>query len=192
MFSTLPALKARLALDALDPQFDELLTNALLATGARFEKECNRFFARDEMLEDFPGDSLELRLSRYPVESVSNLEIKTNEEEGWVELPSTEHLLRGACVVSLPSAIGTWRQQIRVTYVGGYVMPGDEVVADQFALPVDLEQAAVEQTAYWFQNRDKLGLLRSWPHQGTYQQFALLDLLPSVKAVLRTYERLNF
>jgi hypothetical protein len=49
----------------------------------------------------------------------------------------------------------------------------------------------VEQAAAWFQNRDKLGLLRLWPHQGTYQQLTGLDLLADVKAVLRKYQRLT-
>ena len=58
-------------------------------------------------------------------------------------------------------------------------------------MPDDLEQAAVEQVAYWFQHRDKLGLLRAWPSGGTYEAFAQLDLLREVKAVLRKYERWN-
>jgi hypothetical protein len=52
-----------------------------------------------------------------------------------------------------------------------------------------LEQAAVEQAAYWFQNRDKLGLIRNRPDKGTYQQFAQLDLLLNVKAILQRHER---
>ena len=59
----------------------------------------------------------------------------------------------------------------------------------QTALPDDLEQAAVEQVAYWFHNRDKSGLVRSWPHDGTYEAFAQLDLLLEVRAVLKKYER---
>jgi hypothetical protein len=52
-----------------------------------------------------------------------------------------------------------------------------------------LENAAVEQVASWFQNRDKLGLTRIWFHQGTYEQFSQLDLLLPVQAVLKRYER---
>ena len=44
------------------------------------------------------------------------------------------------------------------------------VGAGQTALPVDLEQAAIEQTAAWFLNGDKLGLVRHWPHS-VYQVF---------------------
>jgi len=68
-------------------------------------------------------------------------------------------------------------------------MPGTTPGTGQTALPDDLEQAAVEQVAFWFQNRHKLGLIRNRPNLGTYQQFAQLDLLPSVKTVLKHYER---
>ena len=79
----------------------------------------------------------------------------------------------------------------RVTYTGGFVLPGTTPGAGQTALPSDIEQAAIEQAAAWFQNRDKLGLIRNWPSGGTYQVFSQLDLLPNVAAVLRRYARLN-
>ena len=78
-----------------------------------------------------------------------------------------------------------------MTLTGGYVLPGTTPSAGQTALPDDLEQACVEQTSAWFQHRDNLGLLRTWPHDGTYQAFVQLDLLLEVKAVLKRYERLT-
>ena len=68
-------------------------------------------------------------------------------------------------------------------------MPGDTPAAGQTALPDDLEQAAVEQVAYWFRNRDKSGLIRSWPHFGTCETFVQSDLLLVVRTVLKKYER---
>jgi hypothetical protein len=68
-------------------------------------------------------------------------------------------------------------------------LPGDTASVGQTPLPADLESAAVEQVAYWFQNRDKLGLLRYWPHAGIYLQLSGLDLLPLVAAVLQKYKR---
>ena len=56
-------------------------------------------------------------------------------------------------------------------------------------MPDDLEQATVEQVAWWFMDRDKLGLVRRWPKGGVYEQFAQTDLLLNVKEVLRKYER---
>jgi hypothetical protein len=78
----------------------------------------------------------------------------------------------------------------RVTYTGGYVLPGSAPVMGAVPLPADLEQAALEQTAYWFQTRDQLGVVRLWPKGGLYEQFADPDLLPSVRETLRQYTRL--
>jgi hypothetical protein len=58
-----------------------------------------------------------------------------------------------------------------------------------FQLPSDLEQSAIEQVAFWFQNRDHLGLKTLWIHEGDYHQFLAQDLLPEVKAVLKAHAR---
>ncbi len=76
-----------------------------------------------------------------------------------------------------------------MTYTGGYVMPGTSPGAGQTALPAELEWAAVEQVAVWFQQRDKLGLLKHWPSGGTFLAFAQEPLLPQVQAVIRRYRR---
>ena len=76
-----------------------------------------------------------------------------------------------------------------MTYTGGYVLPGDTPAPGQTPLPDDIEQGCIEQVAYWFRNKDKSGLIRSWPHQGTYEVFMQTDLLPEVRAVLKKYER---
>jgi hypothetical protein len=70
-------------------------------------------------------------------------------------------------------------------------MPGTTPTAGQTALPRDLEFAAVEQVAAWFQHRDKLGLIRHWPSGGVFMVFSQLPLLPQVTASLRPYVRWN-
>jgi hypothetical protein len=79
--------------------------------------------------------------------------------------------------------------QGRVVYTGGYLLPDAPETPGATRLPADLENAAVEQIACWFQNRDKLGLKTIWPHYGTYQQFYPWDLLPGVQAILKKYMR---
>ena len=102
------------------------------------------------------------------------------------------YLLRRQCVVSLSSPLGTRPSTLaRLTYSAGYVLPGDTPDAGQTALPDDLEQAVVEQVAYWFRNRDNTGIIRIWPHDGTYQAFLQSDLLLEVKAVLKKYKRFS-
>ena len=76
-----------------------------------------------------------------------------------------------------------------MTYTGGYVLPGADPAPGQLPLPDDLENAAVEQVAYWFQTRDNIGLDTIWPHFGTYQKFAQLPLLLPVQQVLGHYRR---
>jgi hypothetical protein len=122
--------------------------------------------------------------------------LKTTEAEGWIEQTGVSYLLRQACVVSLnlplsfvPQSSPIGQQIARVTYTGGYVLPGTTPSAGQTALPADLESAAVEQVAAWFQQRDKLGLIRYWPSGGTFLVFVQLPLLPQVSAMIRPYRR---
>jgi len=130
----------------------------------------------------------------YPIETVTKFELKENEADGWIEQSDVQYLLRRACIVSLQSPLFALRSSLsiaRITYTGGYVLPGTEPMDGQTSLPPDLEQAAIEQVASWFQNRDKLGLDTVWFHGGVYEKFSKLDLLLPVKATLKKYERWN-
>jgi hypothetical protein len=193
MLTLLSTIKARLGLTDLDVQFDALLTNAIKAITARFDKECNRTFARTvAATQEFDAGDTEILPACYPVEAVTKFELKTTEAEGWVEQSGIDFLIRRQCIISLPSPLSlppSSASLARATYTGGYVLPGATPAPGQTALPADLEQAAVEQVAAWFQNRDKLGLDTIWPHEGTYQKFAQLDFLLGVKAVLSRYVR---
>jgi hypothetical protein len=132
----------------------------------------------------------------YPIETVSKFELKTSEDEGWLEQTGRGYLVRQGCVISLsaplsfiPQVSFTCTGLGRVTYTGGYVVPGTATAAGQTGLPADLESAVVEQVAAWFQQRDKLGLLRYWPSGGIFLAFAQLPLLPQVTASLRPHRR---
>jgi hypothetical protein len=132
----------------------------------------------------------------YPIETVAKFELKTSEAEGWIEQTGTGYLLRQGCIISLsvslsfmPQAASMSPGLARVTYTGGYVIPGATPATGQTALPADLECAAVEQVAAWFQQRDKLGLIRHWPSGGTYLVLAQVPLLPQVSTSLRPHQR---
>jgi hypothetical protein len=187
MLTQLATLKTRLALTTTD--YDDLLTNAIAAVSARFEKECNRTFGRGEVNYEFPADQTEIVLRHYPLEAVLAFELKSDEDSGWSVQTNIKFVARRGCVLSLAEPLGTWRQQGNVAYLGGYVLPGDTPDPGQTPLPADLEQAAVEQCAAWFQNRDTLGLLTNRPHAGTYVRLSQLPLLPNVQAVLNRYRR---
>ncbi|EEF62096.1 phage head-tail connector protein [Pedosphaera parvula] len=188
----LTTLKARLGLDAFDTKDDALLTNALRGLSQRIESECNRSFERQTGATfDFRACETEICVDRYPVDAVTGFAIKTSEAEGWVfDFPAPQYFISPArSVIELESPLGSYRQLGRVIFNGGYVLPGNPVNADQTALPDDLEQAVIEQAAYWYQRRNQLGLISISGDGGSIQQFRSLDLLPNVQAVVRNYER---
>ena len=191
MLTQLSTVKTRLALTVTD--YDGILTNAIKAVSDRFDKETNRMLARTTAAtHEFGADETEVSPPCYPIESVTKFELKSNETDGWIEQTGVSYLLRRQCVVSLSSPLDTRPSTLaRLTYSAGYVLPGTTPGAGQTALPDDLEQAAVEQVAYWFRNRDNTGTVRTWPHDGTYQAFLQSDLLLEVRAVLKKYKRFS-
>jgi len=195
MLTQLATVKSRLAIVVTD--YDDLLTSAIKAVSDRFDKETNRTLSRTtSATHEFAATDTEILPPCYPIESVTKFEIKTNETDGWSEQTGVQYLIRRQCVISLfaplnssSSSLNSQLSTGRLTYTAGYVLPGDTPAAGQTALPDDLEQAAVEQVAYWFRNRETTGLVRSWPHDGTYEVFTQSDLLLEVRAVLKKYER---
>jgi len=193
MLTQLTTVKSRLALTVTD--YDALLTSAIMAISTRFDKEANRTLARSTGLTDeFSATDTEVPVTCFPIESVTKFETKSNETDGWTEQTNVQYLLRRNCVISLLSPLSSLPSPsasalARVTYTGGYVLPGDTPSAGQTALPDDLEQAAIEQVAYWFRNREKTGLVRSAPTSVIFDTFLQSDLLLEVRAVLTRYER---
>ena len=184
----LSSVKARLGVS--DTADDALLTNLIKFASGRFERQCNRLFDRQaDTTDEFSADRCELRVARYPIESVSAFHLKSDETEGWVAQTGVEYLIRRACLISLPFPLGDCSQLVRVTYTGGYVLPGTSPGAGQTALPDDLEQACVEQVAFWYQRRDQLGLITVPSDGRTFYQLGQIDLLPNVRPVLTKYER---
>jgi len=191
MLTQLSTLKARLGFELFDTTDDTGLTNILKHVSARFAADCNRIFDYGASLTyEFPADEIGIFVDRPPVEAVSQFELKRTEAEGWIVQPDVDYLLSPKkTMISLAKRIGTSRQLGRVTYTGGYILPGATPTGNQIALPDEIEQACVEQAAYWYQRRSQLGLLSISSDAGIVQQFQSSDLLPQVQAVLRNYER---
>src|SRR5436190_16410766 len=191
MLTQLSTLKSRLGLDSFDLDQDTLLTNYLKHASGRFAKECNRIFDRAAGATfEFAADEMQIAPDRYPIESVTSFDLKSNEAEGWIAQTAVSALISpNKCLIELPCPLGTSRQKARVTFTSGYVLPGATPGAGQTALPDEIEQACIDQVVYWYQNRQRLGLLSTSGEGGSVQQFKSLDLLPQVTAVLKKYER---
>jgi hypothetical protein len=197
MLTQLATVKARLSISPADTTQDDLLTRAIAAVSARFDNECNRTLARTvEATQEIAATEREIVAQCYPIETVTKFEVKMTEAEDWVERTVTDYLVRQSCVISLGAPLSVIPRVSsinpglgRVTFTGGYVLPGTAPSPGQTALPADLESAAVEQVAVWYQQRDKLGLIRHWPSGGVYLVLSQLPLLPQVAAMIRPYRR---
>jgi hypothetical protein len=193
MLTQLSTVKSRLALAPADTTYDTLLTSAIAAISSRFDRETNRTLARTaNATHEFDPLDTEILVPCYPIESVQRFEHKENETDGWEEQTDVRYLIRRPCIISLNSPFSIQHSEFslcRVTYTGGYVLPGSTLPAPSSPLPPDLESAAVEQVAHWFQTRDYLGLKTHWPSGGIYLQFTGLPLLPAVAETLKQYER---
>src|SRR5437016_1341207 len=123
MLTQLSTVKSRLALTVTD--YDDLLTNAIKAVSARFDKETNRTLPRTTGITDeFNAADTEVPVSCYPIESVTKFELKSNETDGWSEQTGIQYLIRRGCVVSPSSPLNSQPSTInppvaRVTYTGG-------------------------------------------------------------------------
>lgn len=213
MLTQLTSVKARLGLPAFETGDDALLANLIKLVSARFELECHRRFARvEDAAFEFRGDALDLRVERYPVEAVTAFFLRDDATGEWIEQTGVApHLAASRAVIELAVPLGPARSLGRVVYAGGYVLPGNTPGAGQTALPDELEQLAVEQTAYLYENRNRLGLLSVGGGSGAIEilrdlhllpdseaattgtvwfKYAQADLLPAVRTVLRYYARL--
>jgi hypothetical protein len=190
MLTQLDTVKMRLAITTEND--DVVLRRAIEAVSARFELYCNRRFGRvQNARQEFPANSIDFSVALYPIESIARFEVKRSETEGWVVVsPSPEYFTRGSCVVSLLGRLGSSAELASVIYTGGYTLPGDEVADGQSALPADIEQACVEQVAFWYQNRSKLGVTSIYESSVT-TSVSQKAILPSVEDVLKRHVRLS-
>jgi len=199
MLTTLTNIKLRLGIAPEDVRDDAILTGMLAMVSARFENQCNRKFGYvQNTTEEFQGDESELRVSRFPIDETQPItfQFMENAADSWQTATDADanYLLRGGCVISLVAAIASPRSRVRVTFSGGYVLPDGSspalpVGSSAPTLPDDLEQAAIEQIVWLYQNKDRTGLVSIAAEGGRIQQFPGLDLLPSVAAILARYER---
>lgn len=199
MITTLAHLKTRLKIEEFDLADDATLTFLIQHCGERFDRECNRKFERAATAyHEFPGDRDSFIPLRFPIESISAWHLKSDETDGWVEQDTPTYLIHAPgeekCLVSLAYPLGSSFDVARITYSGGYVMPGGTATGAQTALPPAIEDAALQQVSVWWRDKDKLGLAGVSSQGGSVSAGALsivrpLDLLPQVRNLLLKYER---
>jgi hypothetical protein len=204
-FSNLATLKAHLLGDALraSTEFNEVILALGLGVAGIIERHCNRKFARAVGSTDIlPADRIQFLLPRFPIESVTAIDVKRSESEGWVaqtvnEFAKTIDLRSGIVHREDGPDAGDYSTQVRFTYTGGFfweqLEPADmgyptAQPAASTALPHDVRLAWLLQCQDAWQRRDKLGadIAQSSDFQSA---LAEIELLPFVKMNLRNFIR---
>lgn len=206
-FSNLDTLKKHLLAGSLqtDKRFDATIAAIGLGVAGAIARHCQRDFARIENATEIKGaDHVEFLLSRYPLESVSKIELKLTEAEGWQELAindvvSTMDLPDGIIHFAGNRDLGPHDAQLRFTFTGGYWWETAEPDAEDYptetpagaaALPEDLRLAWLLQCESIWGNKDKLGTgIVAKPGEQT--NLDDLELLPLVKTMLADHVRYN-
>jgi hypothetical protein len=190
MLAQLTTVKSRLGIT--DSTDDTLLTGLIQQASAVFDQYCNRTLARAVgATHQFRGDETEISLKSYPIETATSFHLKTREADGWQLLEDVDYVVRNDCVLSLDAPLGSSRDQGRVTYTGGYVLPGTSPGSGQTALPKDVENACVEQACAWYRARNRGGISSVSGAGTSITQDAGLSLLELVKGTLNFYRRLQ-
>jgi len=194
MIVTLSEMKAELGLS--DTTDDALLTQAMAALDGRFDSFLNRILARGiNVIEYFDGGGRTLLLARFPVESVTSINVDADAVWGAATLlGSTDYRLnklRGRIVFGADGSESwpTGYQNIRVVYTAGFVAGGEIPPAGQSAMPEAIRRAYILQCAFEWRNRTHLGQ-QSVSAQGGSINLAPAKLLPEVQDILNEWKRI--
>lgn len=187
----------------VDTQFDTVITAIGLGMAAHIENLCQRKLARAVgTTEVLPADYSHFPLQRFPLESVSSIELKLTEADGWETLTlndvvSTIDLTAGIVFMAANADAGPFDAQLRFTYTGGYWWETKEPTDSGYpttqptgstALPDDLRAAWLLQCQEVWNKRDKIGLgLVDKPNQQT--TLDTLQLIPLVRVMIQDYVR---
>ena len=194
---SLTLLKSRLLPAQAVAQTDQDGAITLLGLGVArwFEQLCDRRFDRVEGdIYLTRSDRTYVVVPRYPLETVTGLDWLLIDSNAGAWMPSglPYLLFPHSGLIDFAEAIGTRDMQLRVTYTGGYWWDQTEdnsgvLPTGAFPLPNDLQYAWLEQAAFLFERRNKLGLEKI-THNGTFA-VAPADLLPHVSRILASYRR---
>jgi len=192
---SLTLLKSRLlpAQAVAQTDQDTAITAIGLGVAAWFEQLCDRRFERtvgDIYLTR--ADRTYVVVPRYPLETVSALDWLLIDSDAWQPSGLPYFLFPESGLIDFAEAIGTRDMQLRVTYTGGYWWDETEDASGTFPtgaypLPPDLQYAWLDQSAFLFERRNKLGLEKI-THDGSFS-ISPADLLPHVRAILAPYRR---
>jgi hypothetical protein len=204
-FTSLEVLKKHLLASALRNglAYDEAMLALGLGVARMFDVFCNRkltWSAADTC--ELSADRDSFILPRYPVVSVSKVELKESEADGWLEQADVVRVMSaGSGLVYFGFEPGSHWCRVRLTFAGGFwFQPLDSTEAGfpqaqpagAALLPDDLVQVWLLQCRKVWESVDKTGVGITKVGSGaTFVTESLggLDLVPMVRSVLERYRR---
>ena len=191
---TLTELKKHVLAESLrtGTDFDTALSSIGSGVAVAFDKHCNRTFARGSGVSETIGANRDFYyVRRYPIESVTSLEILSNDSDGWQTLAVADAINNTVNEIGrlyFGFEHGQWYEQLRVTYTGGYWVDQTEQGTDTLptgatALPADIKLAWLTQCQHAFNQRDRLGASIGRPADPA-AALNTYELIPEVKRML--------
>lgn len=163
---------------------------------AAFDAHCRRIFKRGSAVtETFDADRDFISLSRYPVETITTIALQTDPDTGFVTQTGVIRNRNDAAgIIHLSGPLGSFEDQIRVTYTGGFwydttVDGTGSLPSGATLLPYDIKLAWLLQSEHLWDKHDKLGISHTEPPD---QRSTLTNvrLIPQVLDILNNYRRL--
>jgi len=173
----------KLQLKDIDDSHQLFVEKLIDAFTIRAQNVTGRVFRRASgLVETFSPrwDQWWVRVKRFPIASVAS--IKEDFHGDFVTDPNVitagDYAIEPHGIIrmrSRPFLAGA--KSVQVTYEGG-------LCRDVGDAPADLHMAAIQQVAFWFQHRDKLGITSESTAPGSLTIY-VRDILPGVEAILR-------
>jgi hypothetical protein len=184
--------------------YDSLVTQVGRGIAYSFEEFCNRRWHRHVGHQDiFSADKVCWIASRFPVETITAIDVKTDEASGWVSAGDVSGAIETfnptTGVIHFPSLLGDASTLIRITYTGGYWFDTTEdnsgsLPSGATLLPYYIEEAYYLQAMKVWETIDKQGANTGKSGGGDAGLLGLslagLDLIPAVQKMLRPARRM--
>jgi hypothetical protein len=179
--------------------YDEAITAIGKGVAGLIDRHCARTFKRGASItEDFRGGTDALLLARYPVEAVTTIGLKSVGESSFTtQATVVDTVAVESGVLLLTGSVGSERDQLRVTYDGGYwydttddgsgTMPTGATL-----LPADVKMVWLNECQHVWQASDRLGIQHIPQGENALlnTRLGILELSPMSKAALEPYRRL--
>jgi hypothetical protein len=195
---TLTDLKTLLLLpaDREVSDYDTALQIVGRGTASLFESYCGRKFGRlvGDVLE-FDPYRLSFTLTRYPIETVTSLELRSTMQEGWVaQADQPVNFRKESGILFFGAVLGGMQDTGRVTWTGGYWFDESEdgtstMPADATLLPGDLKLAWLQQSKYFWDRNSIIDRAKAGFDSGEGFLSDESELIATVKTTLDSYRR---